>query len=335
MIYKTKFTEEDKNSFYFIEDKMFLGTDHGWNTSGNNGRGDALWRTGWAYITYGKKILKEGILSCFTDEVDKKGKKYIQAHRCYPNIGTDDVSRDQVISALCSLKINKDKKDLKRLRKGLKWRLSKKFTMTFDMWLWLMSISTPQPIAFVFSLLFTIINIFITAPMTIWNNILFKWSKIKEISQEEHYEILRSGVEVISTKDLKRPNKAMSICYPTYALHLFAWQLYCLPWNPLKWLLKLLCRPSVHKSNYLIKMLFGQKVSMNDIKKYRPMSGVRWQGKFFKNVDKNKNVCFYSACEIIEENYHFTNRLNITTEYNSLDNDMLYFLIEKNPKLVY
>lgn len=333
MKYKTKFTTEDVNSYYFVRDNMILGHDHSSNKYGNNGIGDALWRTGWAYTAYGNKKLKEGILSCFTDEEDKKG-KYIQAHRCYPRYRTDDVSRDQIISALCSLKLNGQDKEVKRLRKGLRWKISKKFTMTVDMWLWLMAISTPQPLSFIFSLIFTIIHFFITAPLVLWNSLLNRWAKMKEISQEKYNENLKSGMKVTNTKDMEKPSKIRKLKYPSYALHLFAWQLYSLPWNPLKWLLKLACRPSVHKSNYLMKMLFGAKVLFNDIEEYRPMCGLRWQVRFFEGEENGEKICFYNNCEIIEENNYFHNEHKITTEYNSIDNDLLYYLKDKHPNLI-
>jgi len=333
MKHKTLFTTEKFKNYCYIEEKMMLGTNHGWEPDGDGGKGDALWRTGWAYITYGEKILKEGILNCFTDEIDKKGKKYIQGHR-FPGQGEDNFSRDQLISGLAALYVNGDYDEVKRIRKGLKWRISKKFRLTPGLWFWMMSISTKQPFSFLYSVLFCITHFIITVPiMILWNKILYKWADMTEISQEEQNTRLHTeGMKVVNTKDFKRPNIVNTIHYPAYAFHLFAWQLHTLSWNPLKRLLKIASRPGVHKSNYLMRMLFGEKVSIEDIKAFRPMSGIRWQGRFFKG--KEDNICYYSACEIIEENYHFNVRLGLTSDYNALDNDMLWYLVEKYPKLI-
>lgn len=326
MDHKTKFKPTAEKTYYYVEKNMMLGTNHGWNTNGDGGKGDALWRTGWAYVAYKSKSLKKGILSCFTKEKDSKGKEYLQAHR-FPGMGAENVSRDQITSALVALSLNGDKEDVKRIVKGLRWKISPKFKLSLDMWFWMKSISADWKISkFLYSLAFTISSFIVVAPMIPWNKILYKWAKLRETSQEKYNWILHSGIQLLNTDEVKRPSIAMTIHYPAYAFYLFAWQLYTLPWNPLKTLLRKICLTGVHDSNYLMRLLFLGKVSQKDINEFRPMSGIRWQGRFFEG--------FYSATEIIEENYHFHTRLGLNSDYNALDNDILWYLAEKHPELI-
>lgn len=54
--------------FFDIQDKMMY--EHGWPWSAKSGErnvglGDALWRTGLAYIAWKDEDIKEGIIGCF------------------------------------------------------------------------------------------------------------------------------------------------------------------------------------------------------------------------------------------------------------------------------
>lgn len=331
MFYKTQFDPSIKNSYYYVEENMMLGHDQGWVSNKDGGKGNALWRTGFAYITYNSLLLKEGILSCFKEKENKKGKKYIQAYR-YPNQGDYDVSRDQITSALVSLKINNDIEDVKRLVKGIRWRISKKFRLSLDMWLWMQSISNKSKfIKNLTSVLFTLSSyIFVLLFFGVWNKILNKIGGVKEVSQEDYNIILKSNLNLISDNDTKYVKYLFKIQYPIYAFHLFAWQLYTTPNNIFKPLLKKLCLLTVHKSNYVLRLLFGDTITQKEINEYRSMSGFRWQTSFLKTKKYN----FYNITEILEESNYFNNQLNLTPNYNSLDNDLLWFLAEKHPELI-
>lgn len=311
-------------TYYYVSDEhMFVGTPHAWEKDTGTG-GDNLWRTGWAYIVYKHPTLLDGILRCFTEEIDAKGKIYIQAHRS-PGLGADDVSRDQITGAICALSINQNTNELKTIVKGLKWRISKKFRLSLDMWFWMQSLVLPKPFNYVLSFLFHFSSLFSSFLGVLWDIALYKWAGVKEISQEEYNTDLHAG-PLINSKDDKKADIAFTIHYPFYALHLFAWQLHSSPYTPIKPLLQWLCRIGVHRSNYFMRLIFNGKVKREDIEAYRPMSGVRWQGRFFKK--------FYSACEIIEENSYFSKKLGLTSQYNALDNDMLWYMAILKHKLV-
>jgi hypothetical protein len=71
-------------------------------------------------------------------------------------------------------------------------------------------------------------------------------------------------------------------------------------------------------------MLAGKKVKLSDIHHFKPMTGFPWQGVFFKNI--------YSACEIIEMHPHYK-KMYFNTD-NALDNDILWYMLEKHPELI-
>jgi len=147
-------------------------------------------------------------------------------------------------------------------------------------------------------------------------------ANMKEISQEEYDTMLHSNVRLNSRNNKPMVKFANLAKFPMYAIHLFAWQLESLPWNPLKSLIKKINLLEIHESNYVLRLLFGAKIKMKDVCDFRPMCGTRWQEKFFDG--------FYSACEIIETNFYF-NKIKVTSESNAVDNDLLWYLVEKYP----
>jgi hypothetical protein len=317
MNHKTPFDKEyNPKNYNYVRDNMLVGHRYIWDNTPEDDRkngGDALWNTGWAYISYGDKTLKDGILSCFTDEVDENGKKYIQAHR-HPNLGAEDVSRDQITSALCGLKVNGDIDDMKRIINGLKWRISKKFRLTPDMWMWMQALKG----SLFWSIMFCLIDLIFVIPWSVlYDKYLYKWAGLKQVSPEEK-------VGDINREHTKREDFAITTHFPMYARHLYAWQLYTTRNNPFKWLCKKCLLIGLHHSNYLMRMLAGQKVKLSDIHHYKPMTGFPWQNIFFKNI--------YSTCETIE--LHPQYKKMYFNMNNVFDNDILWYMIEKHPELI-
>ena len=294
-------TEQRDDIFYFVDNNnMMLTKPYYWDTNNDNHKGDALWRTSLAYIAYAHPNLKKGVLSCFKQKGD-----YIQAYR-YPEEGYEkDVSRDQVIMALCALKINKDYTDLKKIIKNLKFKLSSKFRISLDMLLWMKALYNNNKF---YTNLFIVMSFFVIFFNTLWNNILYKVTKLKNVSPEEHLKYPFTTLNNIQKKVLK-------IHYPKYAFHLFAWQYYTLPEVFLKKYLGKYCARIPHPSNYVLRMLFGDKVPIENISNFKPMTGFRWQENFFIGV--------YNTTQIIETHQAYK---YITNVYNVLDKDIAYYL---------
>ena len=124
----------DKKYYYFDEPKKMVLVNNfkDW-LKDEHGEGDALWRTSIAYITYGEKRFKDGIIDAFKKNDDSD---YYQARRCNPFYGTEDVSRDQVILAWTSLYMNNNIIKLADIVYNTKFRLSKRYLQTLTMWFW-------------------------------------------------------------------------------------------------------------------------------------------------------------------------------------------------------
>ena len=111
------FKKGNKYHNYFVEkDKMMLSKDPPWKIDGGDGKGDALWRTSLAYMTWKLPDMKEGILGCFR-KFDMIGldKYWYQASRYTGRYKEDDVSRDQTLLAFSALKVNGDQEELNEI----------------------------------------------------------------------------------------------------------------------------------------------------------------------------------------------------------------------------
>ena len=345
MKFKSRFTSERlSNILFFIQDGMMMELNHPYNKNGDHGRGDALWRTGLAYIAYKCKELKEAILSCYVTVSDNKG-QYIQAHR-YPDQSTHNVSRDQITSSLAALFINGDIDDVRRIVKGLRWKLSKNtevveeyldgkselmkklmrpivsfFTdarITLDMRFWLISISSKWwLIRQLAGGTFSFISIFIMLFSGLWNIILYGIMGLDVVTYEEAHACEER------TDGTEKQKKAWKLHHPMYAFHLFAIQLYTTPPGIFKWVCEIVSLMFVEKSNYLLKLIFGGEVTREEIDNYRPAKGIRWQSRYYRGIN--------DGCTILEENKVFS---KITNTQNVLDNDILHEMADRHPELI-
>jgi len=270
--------------FFDEEDKMMY--EHGWPWSAkegekNVGLGDALWRTGLAYITWKDTDIKEGIIGCFR-KVKKNHhfkKEFYQPMRATGRYGEDDVSRDQVTMAFTALKINGDQEELEELASKTPYRLSRRMKMTPDMWLWVQSLYRKKPKIYAhFYCLLNLSYLWIGLGL---NKIIGKILGLKTIPAKDYD----------STYHYNKRNKwnkfqmiLFKALYPSYAFHLTSWQIYTLPLSntsPLKWLFRKLMLSSVEKENYLCRILLGDyKISKEEIEEVEGREGFRWQMRY-------------------------------------------------------
>ncbi len=263
-----KFTEQQlDNLFYFYDkrSKMMLKQKEKWEHG--NGQGDALWRTSLAYICYpNQKQLKKGITNCFREfNMIGKKKTYIQACRCNPRYREDDVSRDQIIMALASLKINKDHNELKNIVKHLPYKLSRRFSMTPTMYMWTQALLDKKIYSFWFQL-FMIFELMFAVPLSAIARILTKsnrknrWYKDTRLITHPAYKIYKF------------------IKYPDFSLHLAAWQFFTVEHlSLLSPILKFFIKMGTEKNNYLVRLLVGANVNVKDVINYTPRNKWRWE----------------------------------------------------------
>ena len=248
--------------YYYFDGKSemsLINNFKDWLTG--NGEGDALWRTGIAYITTRDKKYKKGILKAFKLEKTNVSSGYVkeyhyQARRCNPDIGVDDVSRDQVILAWTSLYLNGDNDSLKELVHHTKYRLSKRYVMTPTMWLWargLIGNNLQGVIGQIFLMIELALNV-------VWNKMLYSIIGVKEYTQDELENMLKERGEAIRFECINNKFKQMlwKMDFPGYALHLAAWMNYTSKKNIIKRINNWLISKDMAKGNLLLKLLIGK-----------------------------------------------------------------------------
>lgn len=294
------------NTYRFVKNNMMLQKNEAWQIGGDNGQGDALWRTAMAYICYERRILKTGILFCFRKfKMINKKKFWYQGARSCKRFREDDFSRDQTIMALTTLKINNDK-ELKEIGLKLPFRLSRRFRMGLTLWVWIRAITGKGKF---YTYLFGVFELCEFLPSVLWNKFLRKimgWNKEysaewylgydfskgfwsyeddKWIWKEGGCHMVNNGHKLYNAH-LKKKQKnwfyrlMYTIEYPEYAMHLTAWMLYVSDDTFLKRFLQKLTVWLAEKDNLLIRLLAGVKVDKCKIEEFSSMKGYRWSVRF-------------------------------------------------------
>ncbi|MCD4682003.1 MAG: hypothetical protein K8R86_01860 [Bacteroidales bacterium] len=196
------------------------------------GTGDNLWRTSLAYIAYGDPVLKEGMLGC-TKWITPD---HVQFYRSVEQNDTT-VSRDQITMFLAAMAVRGE--DVKPYIKATKWKISKRYSLTLDMWLWMKAIAG--------------------------NKFAKKLFFLTEVPLAKAYQ-LWDKLNISKKK------------FPSYAVHLLAWQIYSLQDNSgLKGTLGSIIVKMADDDNYLVQLLAGCEVDSSKIESVIPMTDFVWQ----------------------------------------------------------
>ena len=270
----------------FFDPNTKMMSEHAWEWAKkegkmNIGEGDALWRTGLAYITWKEEAMKEGIIDCyrpFGGNYHFKKKTY-QAMRHTGRYGEDDVSRDQILMSLAALKVNGDLVELDEIASKLPYRLSRKFKMTPDFWAWTKTLTCTKHIKLYVNIC-SFIQIFEKSLAFSVNFLIAKICGFKrnkytnsEYSSKIHY--------ALKEKWNSFQKSAARAYYQGFAFHLACWQYYTLPqdYNPvLKRILRRIMLAYCEKENYLCRILLGDKtVTWEEVDGYISQEGFRWE----------------------------------------------------------
>jgi len=250
--------DNGKTRFYFKDGML-------WERSVDEG--DNLWRTSLAYIAYGNPELKEGMLEC-TEWVDSNHVQYYRS--TYKNDTT--VSRDQVTMFLAAMAIRGE--DVKPYIKATKWRLSKRYSLTLDMWLWMKALGGSK----FAKKLFFLTEVPIVKAYRLWDKLNISKNK-----------------------------------FPSYAVHLLAWQIYSLEDNSnLKENLGNTVAKMADDDNYLVQLLAGCDVDQSKIDSVVPMTDFVWQ--------RYKETTRVDIRLLTEEE----------AEFNTLDMDVLNYIFNQS-----
>lgn len=216
--------KDDGKTRFYVENGMMRERTHD--------SGDNLWRTSIAFITYKDPVLKDGMLSC-TKWISPK---HVQYYRSFEQTDTD-VSRDQVTMFLVAMALSGE--DVNKYLKATKWKLSKRFSLTIDMWLWMKALGGNK----FAQKMFFVTQIPIAKIYHLWN---------------------QSG---LSKKK-----------FPAYASHLLAWQIYALN-DDSKYQKSLgeIVMKLADDDNYLVKLLLDLPVSKEQVENVKPTTDFKWQ----------------------------------------------------------
>lgn len=298
---RKEFNPKASSSWFYLSLENMILHQNRWKGD-DGGLGDALVRTSQAYIAYFNEILYKGIVSCFEKRYEYKnniGSWYFKVKR-YPSAG-EDVSRDQVIGALTAIKIHNPDK-IEYYASNLKIKLGDKLSsmMTPDMMIWVKSLYEKGIKS---SKWFAIVS-FYHVIMMIWTRILYQFINIKVVPQNEY---IGGG----KTSNWWRSN----FRHKSYAVYLMAWQLYTTKDNWFKKKLMKSMLPLIDEDNLMLRLLFGGKVTVNEIIRFIPMNEMRWQDEL---IMPNK-----SSLKKLEPHQY---------QFNAIDSDLLWWYIEKHPE---
>jgi len=216
--------DNGKTRFYFRDGMMW--------ERGHDSGGDNLWRTSISYMAYNDPAFLEGMLAC-TKWIKKNHVQYYRTN--YHNDTT--VSRDQVTMFLVAMALSGE--DVKKYVKATKWKLSKKYSLTIDMWLWMRALGGSK----FAEKLFFVTQIPIAKVYQLWNKSNISKSK-----------------------------------FPSYAVHLLAWQIYALQSNSkYEASLNRIVLSMAEDKNYLVRLLLDYPVTQEQINGVKPETGFQWQ----------------------------------------------------------
>ena len=258
---------------------------------------DSLWRSGLAYIAYGDKDIRQGILNCFRPyiigEDRDPSKTMYQASRASNRFGEDDVSRDQIILALSSLEFNDDTEEVMEICSKLPFRLSRRFLMTPTMWFWVKYLATrKQGWKNAFAFMQTLEHL-IQIPLTKFLRWISGATKPIPLPHNQHTKL--------PYKEGWRWKIYQTIGYPEYGLHFAAWQYYTVPFYGVlgklnRWLMKW----QMEDSNLLLRLLLGGKdLTISEVKHFKPTNTFMWQRR-----NDARTAWIY---ELKPEEYEFNN----------------------------
>lgn len=230
--------------------------------------GDCIGNTADAYIAYEYEPFIQAVKNCFLHKKDKKGRDYIQGYRHPIHFDREynDMSRDHIAYTLLMMKIAGEEEFLKELSKGLRWKISDRYSFSVDLWLWMKGISGNKLAMF----LYYLIIIPVTFLSVLWNKVVYLLGGFgKEVNQDVFVAVKAENLSKWKTFFRK-------IIYPIYAVYQNSFMLYATPNSIGKSILKRIFLWNVDKQNFMLRIMFGGNVNPFDVYGYKSMYGTRF-----------------------------------------------------------
>lgn len=246
---------------------IMMGENPPWNLNGDAGMGDSIGTTLDGYLAYDYKPFVNAVKGCYVTKEDEKG-LYVQGYRhpSLKDIEYNDLSRDHILNTLVLMKASNTGYFLKFLSNNLRWKISDKFSFTIDLWLWMKGITGNRFAMFAYYLIIIPMMFF----AILLNKLIYLLAGIgKEVPQDEYVQADRS-------KFSKFKLFLIGLRYPIYTLAQMSFMMYVSPNSFGKWLLKKICLWGIDEQNFLLRLMYGGKVSREDVYAYKAMNGWRW-----------------------------------------------------------
>lgn len=286
------FVPDLKTTRYFVDKyNLMLRQNSSSSPSGDYGIGDCIGRTLDAYITYEYEPFIQAVKNCYRYEVDKHGGVFLQAYR-HPTLMDEDynsMSRDHIYNTIILMKLVNDP-FLDELASYLKWKISDKFNFSIGLWLWMEGIAGNKLSMF----LYYLIDIPLLFGAVLWNKFVYFIGGFgKELPQDEFVVIPYNKISDWKKKWRER-------VYPMYTINQKAFAMYVSPKSLGKRIFKRICLWGVLKQNFLLRIMFGGKVTEEEVLSYKPMTGGRWST--YLNDLNDRDVHIVTKPEYLEAN---------------------------------
>jgi hypothetical protein len=233
-------------------------------------------------------IFLQGIKSCIHFV-----KGYVGLYR-YPEMGrTEDFSRDQLSKMIPALTLCNEVPLRDKVLKAMRFRLSLKFRLGVDLWLWKHALLKNSKFI---GAIHHLIMFFVMSGSGLWNGLIFLFFGVRRVKDKDY-------VPHMSDDELTRGQRfarKRHLLYPAYAFDKFCWQLFIMPDSRVKRALGWWCNLILgDKENYVHRMLLGCKVTQEEVNSYHPYLHSRFstwllninrttekmpEGKFSKNL---------------------------------------------------
>jgi len=164
------------------------------------------------------------------------------------------------------MKLANETEFLKMLSKKLRWKISDRFNFSVDLWLWMKGITGNKFAMFMYYLIAIPVAFF----SVMWNKVIYTLGGFgKEVPQDKYVFTSKENLS-------KRKLFFRKYIYPIYAIYQNAFVLYATPDSIGKKILKRIFLWNIDKQNFLLRIMFGGKVSKEEVYSYKSMTGTRW-----------------------------------------------------------
>lgn len=290
----------------------YWNVDQKWNMLQNlsitevydDGHYDSVGGSCLAYLTYKDPRFIEGIKSCWIKTPNKFGKGYYYKGQRYPEKMWSDIgigiSRDHTIySFIAWKKAGWTNEQIWEYASHMPFSLGNEMgmKMNLSLWLWLRLISGKSigKLWYISLLLESLLYV--------------GWNKLMDIITGGYPDEKPQDEYVFKQNKTKWDKLKNNLFFPTFALNLLSFQMMVVPKNNLIKLTNKLLLKITPKENFLLKVMFGEEVTEEQVSGYKPMYGSRWSDELVPERTRS------SVLEIITNPKHI--------EANTLDKDLL------------